>query len=130
MVFPVAHRSVDQISIETSIVGEYRSHVWGLKRFFEGFEIAELEKFPPGISHESLRNFLREAALSGDRGGRFPFRQPHGVKRHRANLKFSFPYLVKHKEFKNKGSRQACSVALRATSRAYNAQSQSRYQCE
>ena len=39
-------------------------------------------KIPPGISQEILRNFLREAALSGDRRGRFSLSKLQGGKRY------------------------------------------------
>ncbi len=52
--------------------------------------------------------FFREAALSGDRRGRFSLLQPKVCKRHLATLKPLFGYMLKHENFKNKGARLAC----------------------
>ena len=55
--------------------------------------------------------FFREAALSGDRQGRFSLRQANVVKRHLATLQSLLAYMLKHEEFKNKAARLACLIA-------------------
>ncbi len=102
------HRTVDRTSIATLIFRDNSGACLAIEGLLRGRGDCGARKIPPGISQGILRNFLREAALSGDRRGRFSLLQPKVCKRHLATLKPMFGYMLKHENFKNKGARLAC----------------------
>ena len=70
-VFPVFHRTVDRIHIVALSFRDYGDVCLAIEGLLRGRGDRGARKIPPGISQGILRNFLREAALSGNRRGRF-----------------------------------------------------------